>query len=202
MICHDFEQNSPEWYAARIGVLTASCFDKILTAKTGKISAQAGELENRIVAELLTGEPCEGFNGNGHTERGKELEPEAVKFYEFKNDCETKTVGFVTNDEKTLGCSPDRLVGDEGLLEIKCPAAHTHVSSYFSGNLADDHKPQLQGQLLITGRKWVDILSYHPTIPPSIIRVERDEDYIKKLSDALALVLTNIQTKLKSIKGE
>lgn len=202
MQVHNLEQGTDDWYAVRLGVLTASNFSKVLTAKTMQLSASAAQLENEIVAEILTGEQGNTFFGSFDTERGKELEPEAVDFYEMLTGMDTEKVGFVTNDAGTIGCSPDRFVGDEGLLEIKCPAPHTHVKSLVEKSIGDEHKPQIQGQLMITGRKWADAFSYHPKMPPSIIRVERDEEYIEKLQTALDKLLLNIQTKLKTIKGE
>lgn len=202
MQIHECEQNSPEWYQARLGIITASMFKKVLTAKTMKLSASADEIENRIVAEILTGHEIEEFCGNGYTERGHELEPDAVSFYEMQTGMDTQEVGFITNDEGTIGCSPDRLVGGAGLLEIKCPAAHTHIKSLLSGGVGDDHKPQVQGQLFVTERKWVDVFSYHPELPPSIIRVERDEDYIEKLGGALKFLRANIEAKIASIQGQ
>lgn len=202
MIIHDFEQNSPEWYAARMGIITASTFPKVLTAKTMKLSASAEEIENRIVAEILTSGDNEGFSGNMWTERGHDLEPDAVALYEMTTGNSTTEVGFITNGEKTIGCSPDRLVGKDGGLEIKCPAAHTHIASYLSGSVADDHKQQVQGTLMITKRKWWDVMSYHPELPPSIVRVKHDEEYIGHLEDALNQMVANIQNKISKLKGE
>lgn len=201
MIIHNVEQGSDEWHEVRKGVITGSDFSKILTAKTMKISSQADELENRIIAEILTGEESSGFKGNEYTERGHELEPDAASMYEMLTGNTVEIVGFVTNDEGTIGCSPDRLVGEYGLLEIKCPAAHTHIKSLLENSVGDEHKPQIQGQLLITGRKWCDAFSYHPTLPPSIVRVERDEEYIAKLSEALDFVQANIKAKIQSIRS-
>jgi len=195
MKIYDVEQNSDEWYALRCGVLTSSSFDKILTPG-GKLSTQAGMIENRIVAERLTGDPIIDFKGTQWTERGHELEPDAVSFYEFKTGSETHKVGFVLSDDGTIGCSPDRFVGEDGILEIKCPAPHTHVEMVLTGKIGEEYKPQIQGQLLITGRSWVDIVSYHPKIKPSIIRVERDAEYIDKLANAIEGFNHNVRRKL------
>lgn len=203
MKVYNFEQNSPEWEDAHRGVITASCFDKVITAKTEVRSKTCDEIEDGIVAEILTKQANDGFGGNMHTRRGHQLEPEASKFYEFENDVKVELVGFVTNDEGTLGASPDRLVGSDGLLEIKCPCAKTQVKNIVNpDDLVQSHKQQLQGQLLITGRKWVDILSYHPIVGSTTIRVERDEEYIKKLGDILNEALDNIQTKLDIIRNK
>lgn len=180
----EVEQGSMDWLQARIGIPTASGFEKIITP-TGKPSAQAEAYSEKLLAEYILGYPVETFTGNAHTERGKELEPQAVKFYEVQKDIDTKPVGFCTDDARTMGASPDRLVGDDGLLEIKCPAPQTHVHYLLTGEIDKGYWPQVQGQLLVTGRKWVDWLSYHPEMPPVIIRVERDEEYLATMEKLL-----------------
>lgn len=180
----DCEQGSIEWLQARIGIPTASGFEKIITP-TGKASTQAEAYSEKLLAEYILGYPVETFYGNAHTDRGKELEPQAVKFYEVQKDVDTRPVGFCTDDARTMGASPDRLVGEDGLLEIKCPAPQTHVHYLLTGEIDKGYWPQVQGQLLVTGRKWVDWLSYHPEMPPVIIRVERDEEYLATMEKLL-----------------
>ncbi len=201
MIIHNFEQGAPEWFNARIGVITASSFDKIITPKKLELSSQSTAIENKIAAEIITGESCDDFQGNSWTERGHELEPDAADFYEMTTGIVPEKVGFITNDDGTIGASPDRLIGDDGLLEIKCPAPQTHITYLLNGTVADKYKAQVQGQLMVTGRKWCDVMSYHPEIRPSIVRVERDEEYIAALSVALVTLCANVQTKLKQIRG-
>lgn len=192
-------QNTPQWLQARCGVVTASAFSKILTPAKGDLSKQMGGYENRIVAERITGDPIDDFGGNVWTERGHELEPEAVAMYEMLREADVTHAGFISNDAETVGCSPDGLVNDDGLLEIKCLAPHTIIGVLLDGESDDGHYPQLQGQLFVTGRKWVDILYYHPKLPPLIQRVNRDEEYIRKLSIALAQMELNIQEKISKI---
>lgn len=184
MLVHDFEQGSPEWFQARCGIATASEFSKIITT-TGKPSTQREAYLNTKVAELLAGGEVEKWEGNQWTERGNELEANAVAYYEFINDAECKPVGFVTDDERTYGASPDRLIGDDGLLEVKCPAPHTHVSYLREGKLPTNYFIQVQGQLLVTERKWCDFISYHPKIKSFIVRVDRDEPFIDRLRQSL-----------------
>lgn len=117
--------------------------------------------------------------------RGTQMEDEAVSFYELQRNLETAEVGLITNDAGSIGASPDRLVGEDGLLEIKVPAEHTHVSYLLKKAVDQTYYPQIQGQLWIAERKWVDILSYHPEMPPALIRVERDEPFIALLSVAV-----------------
>jgi hypothetical protein len=194
MIVHDVLQGSPEWLACRLGIPTASEFDKIITAG-GQTSRQAGSYADRLLAEIMVGKPVETFKGTAWTGRGNDLEPDAAAFYELQRDVETVRVGFCTDDTRTMGASPDRLIGEDGLLEIKCPAPHTHVKTLLDQNLDRDHYPQIQGQLLVTGKKWVDIISYHPEMPSLILRVERDEAYLSTMRKLLNDFQRDLQTK-------
>lgn len=201
MQVHNVEQGTPEWFAARLGIPTASEFSKIITA-TGKPSAQANDYSLTLVAERMLGHEVEKWQGNMWTERGKELEQEAADYYELTTGAELQKVGFVTNDAGTAGCSPDRLVGDDGLLEIKCPAAHTHLKYMLDKKLDTAYMPQLQGQLFVTGRQWVDIISYYPELKPVIIRVARNEDYISTLQELLEEFTADIEaTQSRLING-
>jgi YqaJ-like viral recombinase domain len=180
MIVHgDLIQGSTEWLRLRAGIPTASCFDCLITPK-GKPSTSAERYLHELLAERILGRPLTG-PVTTWMDRGARSEAEAVAYYESLRDLDTTKVGFVTNDAGTIGASPDRLVGDDGLLEIKVPKEHTHVSYLLGGGIAEKYCPQLQGQLWITGRAWIDSVSYHPEMPPSIVRVSRDEDYIRKL---------------------
>ena len=182
-------QGSREWQAARLGIPTASGFERILTP-TGKLSASADGYMCQLLAEQLIGQPMD-LADTGFMQRGSTMEAEAVKYYELQRGVDTAKVGFCLRDDGRVGCSPDRLVGDDGLLEIKCPAAPVHVMYMLEG-FPKKYMPQVQGQLWITGRKWCDCLSYNPELPPALLRVERDEEYIEKLSDAMDEFLVNL----------
>lgn len=199
MIIHDVEQGSPEWLAARLGIPTASEVDKIITS-TGGVSTQAAAYSARLLAEIITGKPVQTFEKTPYMDRGNELEQEAADYYSFQNDIDLIKVGFCTNDEKTFGCSPDRLIGDDGLLEIKCPAPHTHVQYLLKGEVDRGYYPQIQGQLLVTGRKWCDWLSYNPDMPSLIIRVERDTQYIMSMVAALNKFTKNLNEQKETLK--
>lgn len=183
MKIHICDQNSIEWYRLRLGVPSASEFHRILTP-TGKLSTQAQGYMIRLLAERMIGHPMEEIETSWMA-RGTELEDSAVSSYEFQNEVETSPVGFITNDAGTVGASPDRMVGTDGLLEIKCPAPNTHVGYLLNKAVESDYYPQLQGQLWISERGWVDICSFHPELPPAVIRVQRDEKYIAELDKAL-----------------
>lgn len=198
MKIHNVEQGSDEWFKVRSGKPTASCFDKIVTP-TGQLSKSAEIYQNEIIAEILVGGPVESWAGNMWTERGNELEQDACEIYELISGNECETIGFVTDDKETMGCSPDRLVGKDGLLEIKCPKPSTHVANLLAGKMDKGYYPQVQGQMLVTGRKWVDSISYHPHIKPVIYRIERDDEYIENLSKAIVAFNAGLNEKLDKL---
>lgn len=198
MIALEIEQRSEEWNKARLGIPTASSFDKIITPQ-GKPSKQAMKYLYTLACERVTGVKEEGFKSSA-MDRGTAMEEEARQFYEMLRDCEVKTVGFCYKDERKLfGSSPDGLVGEDGILEIKCPIASTHVAYLIGENSPEEYYPQAQGNLYITGRKWADILIYYPGVKPLIIRWERDEPFIKELETGLESFSKNLEEMVKRI---
>jgi len=195
MRCIDCEQGTDEWLAARLGIPSASMYAKIITTQ-GKWSTQADSYINQLVAEKLTGETTP-FYQNEHMIRGTELEPDARQLYEFITGSEVQQVGFCLHDTLEAGASPDGLIGEDGGLEIKCPAPATHVEYLRGDKLPSKYKQQVMGCLWITGREWWDFMSYHPNMKPLIVRVERDEDYIAELeacvSKAVKLIEENVE---------
>ena len=181
MIIDNSEQGTPEWFAARRGRPTGSNFSKIITS-TGKASTSAKAYMNELLAEWLADKTYDSDNKSEWMERGNELEAEARSLYEFRFNVDVEQVGFCSHDTLLCGVSPDGLVGDDGLVEIKCPKHSTHIGYLLAGKLPSGYVPQVQGQLWVTDRKWCDFISYHPDFDPMIIRVERDEKYIASLS--------------------
>jgi hypothetical protein len=198
MIEIDCEQGTPEWLEARLGVPSASNFGRIVTA-TGKISTSKKAYMLDLLAEKLTGEGTD-FVINKWMERGTELEPEAADLYSFITDRECVEKGFLLDDSKAFGCSPDRIV-ENGGLEIKCPKPATHVEYLLAGKAPTKYLPQIQGCMLVTGALWWDFMSYCPGIKPLIVRVERDEEYITKLKAELLSLSEELNDKLKQIEG-
>lgn len=176
-------QGSDAWLKARLGVPTTSCFGNIITP-TGKRSSKFEDYNDQLLAELIFGE-SEPFKKTWAMQRGNDLEPEAVSYYEYHYNVKTKIMDFVTTDDGRIGCSPDRYVGDDGLLEVKCPLPKQHTKNLLSGQIDMKYYPQVQGQMLITGRSWCDWISYHPDTSASIIRVEKDEGYQNTLKELL-----------------
>ena len=205
-LIHNVRQGSDEWEALRRGKPTASQFDKIITP-LGKASAQWEVYANKCIAELILKRRIDdAMASSGAMERGHYLEDEAMRYYEAQTGFDTKLVGFVTTDDGRVGCSPDRLVGDDGLLELKCPLPHTQIGYLLKGGIEDKYKPQLQGQLFVTGRQWVDILAYDPDFPDHVImRVEREAAYLACLETLLQrfndYVHTSVLTLAEKWKG-
>lgn len=204
MIFHDLSHASPEWFRARVGIATASCFGKIITPKTGKLSAQADGYANLLISEMILGESQEKFSPSYWMERGAMMEVDARKLYEFETGFITDRGGFMTNDEGTAGASPDVRVFDDGgkligAAEIKCPAPWNHVENLLRDTLDPDYIPQVQGQILIGGFDFVDFFSYHPDMPPARIRTYRDDEFCKKLQDALDGFEQIIQVKIRAL---
>lgn len=176
----DFDQGSEAWFQARLGIPTASCFSQILAKGEGK-TRRAYLL--KLAGEAITGECAESF-GNTHTERGHLMEPDARNLYAFAHDVEPQLVGFMRRGR--AGASPDSLIGERGLLEIKTKLPHLQLDVLDKGKLPSEHVAQVQGQLWVSGRDWCDFVSYWPRLPLFCIRVERDDKYIETLSQAVA----------------
>jgi hypothetical protein len=204
VIIHDVAQGSPEWFSLRAGLPTASEAKKLVTG-TGKPSTSVTEYAYQLAGELYAGKPLDGFEGNVHTDRGKELEPLALDAYSLATGSWITQVGFCTNDEGAYGCSPDGLVDDDGMVELKCLMAKNHVKAmvYYNKNKAcmPDYIPQCQMQMLVCGRKWCDLVFYHPDLPILVIRQEADFQLQGMLLKQLVTCLETRDNTLEVIKG-
>ena len=198
-ICHDVAQYSEEHDRLRLGIPTSSNFHNIITPQ-GKPSKQWREYACVLIAERILHQKLEFYNSPA-MERGLIVEAEAADWYEFDREVSAERVGFITDDMHTMGCSPDRLVGDEGLLEIKAPLPHTQVEYWISGELSERFRPQLQGQLYITQRGWVDILCWHDVLPKLVARVEPDEKFIAVLDRELQIFNYFIERVMEKIRA-
>ena len=189
MIVLDCVQGGSEWHKARLGIPTASNFERILTPKELKPSTQAKTYLYELLSEWLIGIP-HGADSSGFMERGKALEPQARSWYAYEHDVDVRTVGIVLRDDRMVAASPDALVGEDGGLEIKCPGAAGHVRNLVEG--MGGYVGQCQGAMWLTGRKWWDLISYHPDIPPVVYRHERDEVFIEALEKAMGAFVARL----------
>lgn len=176
----DVEQGTQEWLDARVGVLTASKMDMIITPKTGKPSSSMAKLAYQMIAEETLGRSLDDAS-SGFMQRGGALEAEARSWYELERDVEVQRVGLCVSNDGLVGFSPDGLVGEDGGVEIKCPSAAVHMS-YLLGEAGPEYYCQIQGSLWVSERQWWDFVSYCPYLPPVLIRFQRDEEFIRKLS--------------------
>ena len=180
MIVYDqMEQGTPEWFECRRGVPTASMFSSILAKGEGKMRRS---YLYRLAAEIVTGEPTETYT-NASMERGRVMEAEARERYAFDHDAEPRIVGFIRNGDK--GCSPDSLLGTNGMLEIKIQRADLLIDLLMRDRPPPEHAAQCQGQLWVAEREWVDLCVYWPKMKMSVHRIHRDEAYIATLANAV-----------------
>lgn len=178
----DCAQGTPEWFAARRGIPTASEFSTVMAKSTdGKTDGKTRRTYMlKLAGEILTGDLAEPYS-NPFMERGKAMEAEARDLYAFVHDEEPLTsVGFVRSGNK--GCSPDSLIGERGVLEIKTALPHILIDRLLRDGFPPEHKAQCQGALWVTEREFVDIAVYWPKLPLFIKRAPRDEEYIRNLS--------------------
>jgi putative phage-type endonuclease len=193
----ELEQRSPEWYAVRCGIPTASEFDKIITS-SGTQSKQRQKYMYQLAGEKLGGIVDESYQSFAMLQ-GIEKEDDARSLYELLNEPVQK-VGFCLSDCGRWGCSPDGLVGVDGLIEIKCPIMSTHVGYLLEGDeIPTDYFQQTQGQLFVTGRKWVDFVSYFPGLKPLIIREKSNEVFQKVLKKELELFCSELDALVRKL---
>jgi predicted phage-related endonuclease len=179
----DCEQGTPEWFASRLGLPTASEFSTVMASgKGGGESKTRATYMKKLAGEIITGEQMDSYS-NAYMERGKVMEAEARELYSMVTDLTPERVGFMRRE--IAGASPDSLVGDVGLLEIKTKLAHLQIEVLESDKVPSEHIAQLQGQLWISGREWVDFVSYWPGLPIFIKRVTRDQPYIDGIEKAV-----------------
>lgn len=178
------EQGTDEWRRARLGLPTASEFDTVQAkGRGGGESVTRRKYMLTLIGERLTGEIAPDGYSNAHMERGKLMEAEARAAYAFMADVEPQQVGFVRNG--IAGASPDSMIGESGLLEIKTKLPHLHLDVLQQDRLPPDHVAQVQGQLWVSGREWCDFVSYWPKLRLFVKRVHRDEQYIATLKIAV-----------------
>jgi len=196
---------NPEWLAQRCGCLTASrAADLMARTKSGP-SASRANLLTLLAVERLTGCPVETYT-NGAMARGLELEPEARAAYEAHCGLLVAEVGFCLHPSlPRVGCSPDGLCGDDGLLELKCPQAMAkHLDALRTGAHAVEYRWQVQHQLMTTGRAWCDVVSYDPRFPEglrlAVTRVTRDDEAIRELAHACVVADAEVEAMVAELR--
>lgn len=199
------EQRSPEWFAARVGKITASRMgDLNAKTKTGWGSSRANYIAE-LVAERLTGKPYPKYEST-EMRWGTEHETEARKCYEFENDVDVIETGFLEHPGLPMcGGSPDGLIGSDGLLEIKCPNTKTHIETLLTRTVPKEYLLQIQWNLDVTLRDWADFVSYDPRMPGHMamvaIRVPRDQNLICELITSARDALADINKTVSRLRG-
>jgi putative phage-type endonuclease len=178
------EQRTEEWFAARLGRVTASRIaDVVAKTKTGYGAGRANYMAE-LACERLTGQRAESFTSKA-MQHGTDTEPRARAAYELLTGASVVEVGFIARDDMAAGASPDGLVGHDGLIEIKCPNTATHIDYLIKGSVPGNYALQMQWQMACTGRQWCDFVSFDPRLPVDlemwIKRVDRDEALIADL---------------------
>jgi len=197
----DIEQGSEAWHKARLGIPTASNFGKIITPAKAEKSRSYKAYLYELLAERVT--QCkEEEKKSVWMERGTLLEPLAREAYTFLTDAKVDEVGFVLNDAGTIGVSPDGLIGTDGGLEIKCPKATNAIRYMVEDAMPDTYKPQVQGNLWITGREWWDFVVYHPNLNLFVKRVYRDEKYIKQMAEHITAFTEELEEMYRRLTND
>lgn len=194
------EQGTEAWQAQRRGKVTASKVADVIKKTKSGYSTSRKNYAAQLLCERLTGKTSEGFT-NGAMQWGTEKEPEARTAYEFMKDVTVELVSFVDHPSIAMsGASPDGLVGDDGLVEIKCPNTATHLDALMNSEIDPDYVTQMQWQLACTGRKWCDFVSFDPRLPPHlqlfIKRVERDQRTIIELETEVSGFLRDLAAQI------
>lgn len=199
------DQRTPEWFQARLGKATASRIaDAIATTKTGWGASRANYAAE-LVAERLTGEPAEKFS-NAAMQWGTCTEPEAREAYSFRQDVDVLEVGFVDHPLIAMsGASPDGLIGEDGLVELKCPNTATHIGTLLGQSVPAKYLTQIQWQLACTGRQWCDFASYDPRLPEAmrlfVHRVHRDDAEITRLEALVVDFLGEVEKTVADLRS-
>lgn len=202
-IIYDIEQGSDEWLELRLGKLTASKFADVISKGRGSAPSKTREsYMYQLVAEIITGQPQDSFKSSA-MDWGNECEPAARAAYELKHDIDVQECAFIEHNE-WIGVSPDGLVGDTGLLEIKSPNTTTQIKRALSGEFPKEYMAQVQGQLWVSGREWCDFVSYDPRINTDAdyfeVRVYRDGEYINDLAEKCDVFIEDLKEVLKKLE--
>lgn len=198
------QQGSLDWCRARMGCCTASEFATVMMkGKGGGESKTRRTYLLKLAGEILTGEPADAIQ-NDHMLRGQLMENEARDYYAMREDVELERIGFARAKlgGGYVGASPDSLVvGGAGLVEIKTRLPHLQLDVLLTGKIPDEHVAQVQGQLWVTGREWCDYVSYWPRLKPLVVRVHRDEEYIRTLSSSVEYFLDELARVVETVRA-
>lgn len=201
----EITQGSPEWFAQRLGKVTASRIKDVMAkGKTGEAATRAS-YRAQLVAERLSGKVAEGFT-TASMKWGTDCEPLARAAYEAETGNLVTEVAMIQHQAiKNAGASPDGMIGEDGLVEIKCPETKTHIDTILSDKAPAEYILQMQWQMACTGRKWVDFVSFDPRMPNEmqifIKRVTRDEAKIAEIENEVEKFLAEIEQTIQKLNA-
>jgi hypothetical protein len=196
----DIEQNTPEWYDLRRGLVTASEFSTVLAnGKGGKgdPSKTRRKYMLTLISDRIGGAPADGYS-NHHMERGKVMEADALRLYHALHAPPTR-VGFVKRNDD-VGCSPDAFVGTKGMVQVKTALPAIQLERVLKPELPAEHACQVQGELWVCEREWSDFVSYWPGLPLMVQRVYRDEIKIKSIELGVEVFLNEMQELMQQLE--
>ena len=199
----NLEQRSAEWFKIRCGKVTASrVSDVIAKTKSGWGASRANYMA-QLIAERLTGEVADSYS-NSAMQWGTDHEDEARMAYEFYENAKVQEIGFVQHNDLESGASPDGLVEDDGLTEIKCPNTATHIQTLLDQKIPKKYETQMLWQLECTDRKWCDFVSFDPRMPEDlklfVKRFERDDKRLDEIRTMVADFIGELEDKLTALK--
>lgn len=196
-------QGTREWSLQRCGMVTASRFSDCWNPD----SKTAARYMADLIGEMLTGEPADEIE-NAATRHGKAHEDAAIEAYEARTGIKVRRTGLIYHpDQRFVAGSPDGLIGDDGIVEAKCPhKTGIHMLTLMSGKMPAEHKAQVQGNLWITGRRWADFVSFDPRVVEEcklfVVRVRRDEVYIKELEEVVLMFRDRMLSQIQRLSKE
>lgn len=200
---NEIEQRTDDWYAVRLGKVTASRVSDLMAKTQSGYAASRKNYMAQLVIERLTNTKAESFS-SGYMQWGTEQEPFARAAYEAAQDVMVEELGFVPHPTiEWAGASPDGLVGDDGLVEIKCPSTATMIETLLSEKVPSNYMAQMQFQMACTGRKWCDYVVFDPRMPAKaqlfIKRVNRDDKFIAEMEAEIVKFLAEVETQVEKL---
>ena len=200
------EQRTDEWFSARLGCVTASRTADVMAKTKSGYSASRANYMAQLITERLTGQASEGFT-NAAMQWGTETEPQARMAYELMTGETVTEVGFIAHPSiQHFGASPDGLVGDRGLIEIKCPNTSTHIDTLLSDKVPGKYITQMHVQMICTGRDWCDFVSFDPRLPGDMsfwmCRVERDQELCESIDAEVRAFLAELADKIAKLRSK
>lgn len=199
------QQRSPEWYAARLGKVGASRIADLMARTKSGYSTSRDNYMAELICERLTGVNHEGYL-NSAMQWGIDNEATAKNAYSFMTDYVIEEAGFIDHPTIAMaGCSPDGLIGDDGLIECKCPITSTHLGTLISETIEGKYQFQMQFQMAVTGRAWCDFVSFDPRLPGEMQlwmkRVRRDDMKIKEIETGVSEFLAEMDAKIATLRA-